>query len=138
METDNRIERTIGLVLLAVLAIGCLLVLRPFFTAVCFALILVVATWPAFERLRQSLGGRRTLAALLMVALATLVFVAPPALVAASVDYNVAATVRLVRDLSQHGRPPYTRLLDLERKLRCGSCGNRQGNTLTVAMAPRN
>jgi NhaC family Na+:H+ antiporter len=38
------------------------------------------------------------------VALATLVFVAPPALVAvaASVDYNVAATVRLVRDLSQY------------------------------------
>jgi hypothetical protein len=33
METDNRIERTIGLVLLAVLAIGCMLVLRPFFTA---------------------------------------------------------------------------------------------------------
>jgi hypothetical protein len=40
--------------------------------------------------------------------------------------------------LLQHGRPPYTRLLDLERKLRCGSCGNRQGCTLTVSMAPRN
>jgi hypothetical protein len=40
--------------------------------------------------------------------------------------------------LLQHGRPPYTRLLDLERKLRCGSCGNRQGNTLSVSMAPRN
>jgi hypothetical protein len=34
-------------VLLAVLGIGCVLVLRPFFTAVCLALILVVATWPA-------------------------------------------------------------------------------------------
>jgi hypothetical protein len=40
--------------------------------------------------------------------------------------------------LLQHGRPPYTRLLDLERKLRCASCGNHQGNTLTVSMAPRN
>jgi predicted PurR-regulated permease PerM len=49
METENRIERRIGLVILAALAIGCALVLRPFFTAVCFALILVVATWPAFE-----------------------------------------------------------------------------------------
>ena len=106
MESDNRIERTIGLVMLAVLAIGCLLVLRPFFTAVCFALILVIATWPAFGRLQRLLGGRATLAALLMVTLATLVFVAPPALVAASVDYNVAGTVRLVRDLSQHGLPP--------------------------------
>lgn len=106
MESGNRIERTIGLVMLAVLAVGCLLVLRPFFTAVCFALILVVATWPAFGRLRQLLGGRSSLAALLMVTLATLVFVVPPALVAASVDYNVAGTVRLVRDLSQRGLPP--------------------------------
>src|SRR5918994_443824 len=106
MATENQIERTIGLVLLAVLAIGCVLVLRPFFTAVCFALILVVATWPAFERLRQSLGGRRTPAALLMVALATLVFVVPPTLVASSIDQHVAGTIRLVRDLSQHGLPP--------------------------------
>ena len=106
METENRIERTIGLVMLAILAIGCVLVLRPFLTAVCFALILVVATWPAFERLQQLLGGRRTLAALLMVALATLVFVVPPALVASSIDHHVAGTIRLVRDLSQHGVPP--------------------------------
>ena len=59
MESDNRIERTIGLVMLAVLAIGCVLVLRPFFTAVCFALILVVATWPAFARLRHLANARR-------------------------------------------------------------------------------
>jgi predicted PurR-regulated permease PerM len=106
MRTDTRIERTIGLVLLAVLAVGCLLVLRPFFTAVCFALILVVATWPVFNRLRDLLGGRRGLAALLMVALATLVFVVPPALVASSMDYNVAGTIQVLHDLSQRGLPP--------------------------------
>ena len=105
MESENRIERTVGLVMLAVLAVGCVLVLRPFFTAFCFALILVIATWPAFARLQQLLGGRRTLAALLMVSLATLVFVVPPALVAARVDYNVAGAVKLVRDLSQQGVP---------------------------------
>jgi predicted PurR-regulated permease PerM len=106
MDAENRIERTIGLVMLAVLAVGCVLVLRPFLTAVCFALILVVATWPAFERLRYLLGDRRTLAALLMVTLATLVFVVPPALVASSIDQHVAGTIRLLRDLSQHGLPP--------------------------------
>jgi predicted PurR-regulated permease PerM len=106
METENRIERTIGLVILAILAIGCALVLRPFFTAVCFALILVVATWPAFDYLQHRLGGRRTLAALVMVTLATLVFVVPPALIASSIDYNVAGTIRLLSDLSQRGLPP--------------------------------
>jgi hypothetical protein len=30
------------------------------------------------------------------------------------------------------------KLVDLERKLRCGRCGNRQDNSLTVSMAPRN
>jgi predicted PurR-regulated permease PerM len=103
---ENRIERTVGLVMLAILAVGCVLVLRPFFTAVCFALILVVATWPGFERLQRVLGGRRSLAAFLMITLATLVFVLPPALVASSVDYNVAGTVQLLRDISAHGLPP--------------------------------
>jgi hypothetical protein len=59
MATENRIKRTIGLVLLTILVIGCVLVLRPFFAAVCVALILVVATWPTFRRLRRLLGGRR-------------------------------------------------------------------------------
>ncbi|MGH6913035.1 MAG: AI-2E family transporter, partial [Geminicoccales bacterium] len=106
MTAENRIERTIGLVMLAVLALGCELVLRPFFTAVCFALILVVATWPAFDRLRHLFGGRKTFAALLMVTLATLVFVVPPAIVASSIDYNVAGTIQVIRDLAQHGIPP--------------------------------
>lgn len=105
MATENPIGRTIGMVILAILAMGCLLVLRPFFTAVFFALILVVATWPAFDHLQHLLGGRRTLAALVLVALATLVFVVPPALVASSVDYNLAGAVRLLDDLAQHGMP---------------------------------
>jgi predicted PurR-regulated permease PerM len=106
MKTDNRIERIIGLVALAILAIGCLLVLRPFFTAGFCALILVVATWPAFRRLQHLLGGRRTLGALVMIALATLVFVVPPALVASSMDDQLAGAIRLLRDLSQRGVPP--------------------------------
>jgi len=116
MDSENRIERTIGLVILAFLAIGCALVLRPFFTAVCFALILVIATWPAFRRLQRLLGGHRTPAALLMVALATLVLVVPPALVASSMDYNVAGTIRLLSDLSERGvpsPPAWVRELDL-------------------------
>jgi predicted PurR-regulated permease PerM len=106
METENRIERTIGLVILAVLAIGFALVLRPFFTAVCFALILVVVTWPAFDHLQHLLGGRRMLAALVMVTLATMVFVVPPALIASSIDYNVAGTIRLLSGVAQRGLPP--------------------------------
>ena len=87
VETENRIEPTVGLMNTGRLAIGCALVLRPFFTAVCFALILVIATWPAFNRLQSVVGGRESLAALVMVTLATLVFVLPPTLVASSMDH---------------------------------------------------
>jgi hypothetical protein len=40
--------------------------------------------------------------------------------------------------LLQHGRPPYAKLLDVERKLCCSGCGNLRGNTLIISMAPRN
>ena len=36
-----------------------------------------------------------------------------------------------------HGRPDHIRLMDLERKLRCTSCGNRQDNRILVSMASR-
>lgn len=35
-------------------------------------------------------------------------------------------------------RPPTTFLTELEPKLRCTRCGNRQGNTLAVRMVSRN
>ena len=35
-------------------------------------------------------------------------------------------------------RSPHTYLTDLQRKLRCTRCGNREGNTLSVRMAARN
>lgn len=36
-----------------------------------------------------------------------------------------------------HGLPLHTRLGDLERRLVCTACGNRQGNRIIIAMAPR-
>lgn len=35
------------------------------------------------------------------------------------------------------GRPDYIKLMDLERKLRCRSCGNREDNRILVTMASR-
>lgn len=35
-------------------------------------------------------------------------------------------------------RSPHAYLTELERKLRCTRCGNRDGNMLSAQMAPRN
>jgi hypothetical protein len=45
---------------------------------------------------------------------------------------------RLKADFLAWERAPFTKLVDLERKLRCIQCGNRTDNTLSVRMMPRN
>jgi predicted PurR-regulated permease PerM len=53
-------------ILLAGLALLCLLILAPFITPIVWAAILAYASWPVFVQLRRLLHGYRTLAALLM------------------------------------------------------------------------
>lgn len=48
-----RAARLIGIAALAALAVGCLLVLRPFISALVWAVILTFSTWPVFAFLRE-------------------------------------------------------------------------------------
>lgn len=59
--------RILGLLAALALAVGCLMVLRPFLSALLWAAILVYSTWPAFRFLRERLRLSPTLAALAMV-----------------------------------------------------------------------
>lgn len=68
----TRLNEVAGWLLLVLLALGCLLVLRPFFSSLLWAVILVFSTWPLHQRLVALLGGRSLPASLLMtLALAT-------------------------------------------------------------------
>lgn len=62
-----RPARILGLLALAILGFGCFLVLRPFLSALLWALILAFTTWPAFKLLRERLGLSPGWAALVMV-----------------------------------------------------------------------
>ena len=62
-----RPARLFGLLALLVLALGCLLVLRPFMSALLWAVILAYTTWPAFRMLRERLGLSPGVAAAAMV-----------------------------------------------------------------------
>jgi len=59
--------RVIGLIAAGILAVGCFLVLRPFVSALLWALILAYTTWPAFQFLRERTGLSAGWAALVMV-----------------------------------------------------------------------
>ncbi len=82
----ERIDQTLALAGLTLIIVGCYLVLRPFLTAVLWAVILVVTLWPVHVWLRTWL--RPTASALVMVTLITLVVAAPFAIVIAEVTQN--------------------------------------------------
>ncbi len=64
-----RPARLLGLLALGLLGLGCLLVLRPFISALLWAVILAFTTWPAFRLLRERTGLSPGKAAMVMVTL---------------------------------------------------------------------
>lgn len=100
---EERIERLLGLLVLAVLAAGCLAVLLPFVAPVLWAVIIALVTWPAFTRLEEYLDGRRTLAASLMVLLLVAVMLVPLIVLATSLAEDVAGFIQRLRDFFSEG-----------------------------------
>ncbi|MEI6515549.1 MAG: hypothetical protein WCO77_06195 [bacterium] len=49
----NRLEAVSAIVAVALLALGCLVVLRPFVSAILWALVLAYTTWPLLLRLER-------------------------------------------------------------------------------------
>jgi len=106
MNTAKNIEQLIAISLLMLLLIGSFLVLQPFISALLWAALLCYATWPLFVRLNQRLQGRRnTTAALLCIALTTIVVV-PVVIVALSLADNVSQLNGMLHTLLAQGLPP--------------------------------
>ncbi len=101
----GRFDRIAGAVAILLLAVGCVVVLRPFFSPLLWAGVLTLSTWPVYARIEQLLGGRRSLAALVMTLLLTAAFVLPLALVGVSLAENVRGIVEAVRALFAGGPP---------------------------------
>jgi predicted PurR-regulated permease PerM len=62
----TRLERTISGIVALLLVGACLLVLRPFISALLWAVVLCFSSWPVYCRALRLVRGQRTLAALLM------------------------------------------------------------------------
>ena len=78
-------ERVLSGVALALLLIGCGIVLRPFVSSLLFATVLWLATAPLHQRVLAWVNGRRSLAALLMTGAAVLLLLFPIVVVGMSV-----------------------------------------------------
>src|SRR5262245_56752147 len=68
---------TLSILFLSLLVIATFWVLSPFLTAILWAIIICVATWPILIRLEKFLGGRRRLAVAIMIAMILLLVFAP-------------------------------------------------------------
>ena len=73
----TRLEQNLGWLVLILLAAGCLFVMWPFVIALLWAGILCFSSWPLYRRLLASVGGRNTLAALIMTVGLMLVVLVP-------------------------------------------------------------
>ena len=98
-------ERVLMALLLGGIAIGCVLVLYPFFSSLLWAAILVFTTWPVFEWLRVHGRLRRGPSAGVMVALTAVVVVLPLALAAPGGANDVNHLRGVIEDALRAGLP---------------------------------
>jgi predicted PurR-regulated permease PerM len=93
----SRFEQYARTAAIALLVVGCFFVVRPFIGAILFAGILCFSTWPIFVAVRDRLGGRAWLAAILIVTFLVVAMVVPVALAAQSIIVHSSDAVELFR-----------------------------------------
>ncbi len=89
----------------ALLLLGCILILRPFISAGLWAAILCFTTWPVFTRLDQMVGGRRWLAASIATLLLAATIAAPFAILGSTLTSNLADLAAATSKLYEAGPP---------------------------------
>jgi predicted PurR-regulated permease PerM len=102
---DRRIELSAQIAAIAILVVGCFVVLRPFLAATLFAASVCLSTWPVYAMLRSKLGGRRTLAATLMTSLLVLIGLIPFGLLVSALIDDVPKIAEWVRGFFAAGVP---------------------------------
>jgi predicted PurR-regulated permease PerM len=115
MSDKNSAPRDLTHTILSVLFIGILIaasfwVMRPFLMPLIWAAVIVVATWPLFEKLKARLGGRHGLAVAAMALGILLIIIVPITLAAVTiVGYvgNMSARVASLSTLSQSAPPDW-------------------------------
>ena len=101
----QKIERNLGWAVVLLLFFGCLLVLRPFVSALLWAVVLCISSWPIYRRLLGWLGNRRTLAALVMTLAMILIVLLPFFIVVMTLADNVHELTSATRSWIEAGPP---------------------------------
>jgi predicted PurR-regulated permease PerM len=84
---------------------GCLLVLRPFISALLWAAVLCVASWPVYKRILKLVRNRRGLAAFIMTFGMILLFLVPFIIIGTTLADNINVLMAAVRKAIEAGPP---------------------------------
>jgi len=105
-EGDKHIERLVSAIVLLILIVGCFFVLKPFMSALLWAVILSFSTWPLYKWWTHILNGRKTLAATVMTLLLAGVFIIPLLVIGLSFTDEATNFIARVRHAFETGLPP--------------------------------
>jgi predicted PurR-regulated permease PerM len=105
VKSDQLIERLAAVFALIVLVGGSLLVLAPFTTALLWGAILSYSSWGLYRRLTAMIGGRRKLAATLIVLIILIVVLGPFVYAGFAFGAHAHELVALVQQLFEDGLP---------------------------------
>jgi predicted PurR-regulated permease PerM len=100
------IDASINIGLAALLAICCLLILRPFVPLVVWGIIIAIASYPRFHKVQQKLGGRGGLTATLWTLVLMLVLIAPVFLVGRGIVESIRPLLARLHDGTLTVPPP--------------------------------
>jgi predicted PurR-regulated permease PerM len=101
----STLEKNLGWFILIVLTMGCVLVMRPFVSALIWAGILSFSSWPLYRRLLSMVGERNTLAALIMTAGLALVILLPFTLIGFTLTDQAKELIVAARQWIDAGPP---------------------------------
>lgn len=102
---SERIERFVWPTAVALLAVACALVLRPFFSAILWAAILTFTTWPLYQRVLVRTRGRESAAASVMTLAIACALIIPIVFATLGIANNAETLVQAVRAWLDEGLP---------------------------------
>jgi predicted PurR-regulated permease PerM len=105
MPEPRKFERGLGWIILALLLGGCVLIMKPFVSALLWAVVLSIALWPLHRRLVQAFRGRRGLATMVVAAGLVLIILLPFVTVGVTIGDNVQELSAAAKRWLESGPP---------------------------------
>jgi predicted PurR-regulated permease PerM len=94
------LEPVAALAVLAFVFFACIKIIFPFLGPILWSVIIVVATWPLYVKLKNLLGTRTKLATALMTIALALILVGPVAVLTVSLTEQIGNATHVFRDLA--------------------------------------